>query len=129
MSTGAWWTTVWLEEGRYVIEGKIKARNVAAKPEDPRGGVGLRVFSQRKITEGVHWEWFPFRESQDYLIRGEVAATNAVNKRISGTCDWTPARYEIDLHQPIADLEVLCELRGSSEAWFDLDSLTIRRSH
>jgi len=128
MTAAAWWTTVWLEEGQYVIEGKIKARNVAANPQDPRGGAGLRVVSQRKTSEGVHWDWFPFRESQNYLTRGEVASTNSVSKRISGTCDWTSARYEIDLHQPIADLEVLCELRASGEAWFDLESLTLRRT-
>jgi hypothetical protein len=126
-SAGVWWTPVWLEEGEYVIEAKIKTRDVVAGRRGTRGGAGLHVFSQRKVNEGVHWDWFPYRESQRYAIRGEVAPTNSVSQRVTGTSDWTTVRYEIDLHQPIADLEVRCELSGTGEAWFDRKSIMIRR--
>jgi len=126
-SAGTWWTTVWLEEGQYVVEAKIKTGAVVAGKREARPGAGLYVFSQRKVNEGVHWDWFPYRESQRHSIRGEVAPTNAVSQRVSGTSDWTTVRYEIDLHQPIADLEVRCELSGTGEAWFDRKSIMIRR--
>jgi hypothetical protein len=125
---GAWATTVWLEEGNYRIEGRIKTRGVVGDRSNPLAGVGFRVWSHRKATAGVHWSWFPYSESRDSLRRGELAATNFVPRRIVGTTDWTDVNYRIELRQPIADLDVLCELYGSGgEAWFDLKSLKIVR--
>jgi spore coat protein H len=127
-SIGAWLTTVWLEEGNYRIEGRVKTRAIQAGAGDPLAGAGLRVWSNRKITEGLQWSWFPYRESGDRLRRGEVVAPDFVPQRFTGSRDWTDVTYEIELRQPIADLEVRCELEADAgEAWFDLSSLRITR--
>jgi len=123
-----WVTTVWLEEGAYTITGRIKTRGVTANPAQPRRGAGLRVWSNRKQTDGHHWGWFPYHESRDFLRRGEIAATNCLNTRLITDGDWTEVNYEIELRHPIADLEVYCELYGQTgEAWFDPKSLRITR--
>ena len=57
-----------------------------------------------------------------------MASTNSANTRLTGTTDWTLVKYEIELRNPIADLQVLCELYAKSgEAWFDPKSLKITR--
>jgi len=127
-AAGAWCTTVWLEEGNYRIDGRIKTQGVVISQDTPLAGVGFRVWSTRKVTDGVHWGWFPYRESRDYQRRGELVASNCVPVRLTGTRDWTDVTYEIELRQPLADLEVRCELYGTAgEAWFDLKSLRITR--
>ena len=64
----------------------------------------------------------------DQLRRGECTPTNAAPPRLYGDNPWTPISYEIDLREPVADLEIWCELRDSSgEAWFDARSLRITR--
>lgn len=127
-SAAAWHTTVWLEEGNYRIAGRIKTQGVVVPPDTPLAGVGFRVWSSRKVTDGVHWGWFPYRESRDYQRRGELVATNFVPVRLTGTRDWTDVAYEIELRQPLADLEVRCEFYATAgEAWFDLKSLRITR--
>ncbi|HEY2952475.1 MAG TPA: CotH kinase family protein [Verrucomicrobiae bacterium] len=126
--SGAWFSTVWLEQGRYVVEGKIKTRAVVARPNDERGGAGLRVISQRKVSNGLSWDWFPYRESRDREARSEMPAPTSTSKKLDGTTDWTTVTYEFDLREPMADLEILCELRAKSgEAWFDLKSLKLTR--
>lgn len=127
-SDAQWLTTVWLEEGSYRIEGRIKTRGVVADSNQVLPGAGLRVWSNRKVTDGVHWGWFPYNESHDFLHRGEVVSSNCVPVRLVGTQDWTPVTYDIELRQPMADLEVRCEFSGrEGEAWFDPDSLRITR--
>jgi hypothetical protein len=129
-AAGAWCTTVWLEEGRYRVTGKVRAQGVAANGRLTRSGVGFRVFSHRKLSTGVVWDWFPYRESNDFENRGELDSdrSDAPNKRLSATTDWVELSYDFDLRQPAADLEISCELRANQgEAWFDLDSLRIVR--
>ncbi len=127
-SYGHWFTTVWLEEGRYMVEARIKTRAVVPRPNDEKGGAGLRVISQRKASAGLTWDWFPFRESRDRETRGEMPSGRTVGKKLAGTADWTTVTYEFDLREPLADLEILCELRATSgEAWFDLKSLKVTR--
>jgi hypothetical protein len=49
-------------------------------------------------------------------------------KRLAGSTEWLHAIYEFDVSEPIAEIELVCELRGTAgEAWFDLQSLTLRR--
>jgi spore coat protein H len=127
-AAGAWGTRLWLEEGAYVLQARIKTRGVVPGGDPLLAGAGLRVLSPRKRSAGVHWSWFPYHESRDFVHRGEVAPTNSIKTRLVGTRDWTEVKYEIELRQPIADLEVLCELYAEAgEAWFDLKSLTITR--
>jgi hypothetical protein len=126
--TARWISTVWLDEGIYTISARIQTRDVQTDPAMPGAGVGLRVWSQRKQTDGRSWGWFPFNESRDYSRRGDVAATNCVRTRLVADSDWAVVKYEIELRNPMADLEVSCELTGQTgEAWFDAKSLRITR--
>ncbi len=123
-----WTATVWLEEGNYRLEGRIKTKGVRADLDDPLAGAGLRMWSSRKMTDGLHWGWFPYSQSREMQRRGEMVATNCVPRRFIGSRDWIDVTYEIELRQPMADLEVRCELRGDAgEAWFDLKSLRLTR--
>jgi hypothetical protein len=125
---GAWFSTVWLEEGRYRIEGRLRTRNVQADITDTLEGAGLRVTSPRKWTDGVDWGWFPLRRGADPRRRAEVQAPGFVPRRLTGTTGWTEVSYRIDLRQPFADLDVLCELRADlGEAWFEADSVRLVR--
>ncbi len=127
-SAGTWITPIWIEEGRYRVEYRLKTQGVLADPAQPLGGAGLRVWSNRKISSGIHWSWFPYNTSRDPLRRGEIVVTNFVARRLTGTTGWTDLTYEIELRQPMADLEVRCELYANAgEAWFDPDSVRITR--
>jgi hypothetical protein len=127
-SSGAWTTTIWLEEGTYRVTARVKTRGVVAAGEAPRAGAGLRVWSRRKVTDGVHWDWFPYRESRDPETRGEIPPIN-ISRRLFGTSDWKEVSYDFELRQPMADPQISCELRAENgEAWFDVDSLKITRT-
>ena len=128
-SLGAWSTTLWLDEGRYRIEGRVKTLGVES---DGRAdaGAGFRVWSARKETRGASWSWFPYATGRDLRNGGLIPAlTNAPSPRLSGEQDWQPVAYEFELRQPLADLQIQCVLQASSgAAWFDLSSLKIRRT-
>jgi hypothetical protein len=124
-AAGAWVTTVWLEEGSYRVSARVKTRIAWSDESNRPVGAGLRVRSSRKVTEGANWDWFPFRESRDPESRGHLPALKT-SRRLAGTNDWAEITYDFDLRQPMADLEIRCELHSSQgEAWFDLESLQI----
>jgi spore coat protein H len=121
-------TTVWLEAGYYRVEGRVKTRGVVAQSGDTASGAGFRVVSKRKPTEGTSWDFFPFRESGDVEKRAEMLAPGGQHDRVTGVSDWKQIRYDFDLRQPMADLQVLCELRArKGEAWFDPTSVRLVR--
>lgn len=89
---------MWLEQGRYKLEGKLKVRGLTADPGDPRGGAGFRTKTQRP---------------EKYLL---------------GDSDWEPIEFEFSVPDGLSEVQLLCEFRGAAgEAWFDLDSLKLRR--
>jgi len=59
-----------------------------------------------------------------------MPSPNARNDRASGDSDWKQITYDFELHQPMADLQLFCELHADKgEAWFDTDSIRlVRRS-
>ena len=121
-------TTVWLEAGYYRLEGRVRTKGVKISSGEQSSGAGFRVVSLRKPTAGVNWDWFPYRESRDYEVRGEMPSPIGRNDRLIGDSDWKPIAYDFELHQPMADLQFLCELRAEKgEAWFDPDSLRLTR--
>jgi hypothetical protein len=126
-SFGAWATTVWLEEGRYRIEGRIKTLGVQSNERD--GGAGFRVWSTRKETRGASWSWFPYGSGRDPRLGGLIPVfTNSVQQRLLGDTEWKTVSHEFELRQPLADLQIQCALQASAgAAWFDLSSLKIRR--
>jgi spore coat protein H len=128
-SAGAWETVVWLEEGRYQLEGRVRTRGVEGQLQNERGGVGFRVWSDRKDTKGASWSWFPYSREVDPLLGGLIPVmTNTTEVRLTGTTDWTHVVHEFELRQPFADLRLQCSLQGTAgEAMFDASSLKLRR--
>lgn len=128
-SFGAWNSTTWLEEGRYVLEGRVKTRGVQGALRNEAGGAGFRVWSDRKETKGASWTWFPYDSKRDLQLGGLIpVVTNSVEQRLTGTTDWKDITHEFELRQPMADLQIQCVLQGTAgEAWFDPSSLKIRR--
>ena len=120
-SSGAWVTTQWLEEGIYRLQGRVR--------QAPDTGVtnqmtcGFRVRAPRKRSLGVDWGWDSRRRA------GSDERFNLVSQPLPSTAgtNWTELTCEIDLRQPAADLEILCEASGPGEAWFDLQSLRLTR--
>ena len=127
-SLGAWTTTVWLEEGRYRIEGRVKTLGIepSSRADD---GAGFRVWSSRKETRGASWGWFPYGNSRDGRSGGLIPAfAETPQQRLTGDTGWTPVTHEFELRQPLADVEIQCALQGSAgAAWFDPASLKIQR--
>ena len=125
---GCWTTTVWLEEGRYRIEGRVKTLGVESNT-GREGGAGFRVWSSRKETRGASWDWFPYNRARDPQHGGLIPVlTRTPLKRLKGDTKWTTVTYEFELRQPLADLQIQCALEASAgAAWFDLSSLKIRR--
>ena len=127
-SFGAWITTVWLEEGRYRIEGRVKTLGVEsqARGED---GAGFRVWSSRKDTRGASWSWFPYGNSREGRLAGLIPVfAGTPQQRLTGDTEWTTVTHEFELRQPLADVQIQCALQGSlGAAWFELSSFKIRR--
>ena len=128
-SSGMWSATTWLEQGRYIIEGRAKARGVAGALRNEAGGAGFRVWSDRKETRGASWSWFPYVETRDLQMGGLIpVVAGSVEQRLVGDADWKTITHEFELRQPLADLQIQCVLQGTAgEAWFDTSSITIRR--
>ncbi len=127
-SLASWCTTLWLEEGRYRVEGRVKTIGVRGSAAGD-AGAGLRVWSSRKDTRGASWSWFPYANGRDPREGGFIPAfTNTVERRLSGDSPWQMVSHEFELRQPLADLQIQCVLQASAgAAWFDLESLRIRR--
>ena len=127
-SLGVWTTTLWLEEGRYRLEGRVKTLGVVGDGRED-SGAGFRVWSSRKVTRGSSWNWFPYNNSRDERYGGVLPVfTNAPQQRLSGDTAWTTVTHEFELRQPLADLQIQCALQAAAgAAWFDLSSLQIRR--
>ena len=90
-------TTVLLPKGRYVLEGQCRAIKVAAD-DAPNSGVGLRISGGQRKT------------------------------RLVGDTAWTRSEFEFDVTDAAREVILVCELRASSgEAWFDVESLKLRR--
>ena len=97
-SIGSWRTSVWLEKGRYRIEGKIHAKGLAGDPGDPRPGAGFRLKSNRP---------------ENYL---------------TGDADGKLHQREFHVQDPLTEVQILCEVRAAAgEASFDLASLRLVR--
>ncbi|HTD66715.1 MAG TPA: CotH kinase family protein, partial [Candidatus Limnocylindria bacterium] len=127
-SLGSWTTTVWLEEGRYRVEGRVKTLGVQSSiPVE--GGAGFRVWSGRKDTRGASWSWFPYANGRDPRAGGLIpVTTDSPPQRLNGDAEWTTVTHEFELRQPLADVQIQCALQASAgAAWFDPASVKIRR--
>lgn len=126
---GAWLTTVWLEEGRYRVQGRVKTRGMDDGGAGTNAGAGFRIWSTRKISEGASWSWIPSGTGRNPRFAGVIPAlTNTIQQRLRGDTEWKTITHEFELRQPLADLQIQCALENAAgEAWFDLASLQIQR--
>lgn len=120
-AAGAWVAGQWLEHGRYRWEGRV--RRVADPASTNSLACGFRVRAPRKRSLTLDWGWDGRRRTTDEerfnLVAQPLPAAAGTN--------WTQLSCEIDLRQPVADVEILCEAAGAGEAWFDLRSLRLTR--
>jgi hypothetical protein len=118
-STGAWVTVLWLEQGVYTLQGRVRCATAGTNGL----ACGFRVFAPHKHSAGIDWGWDGRRRvaspERIHLVYQPAATTAGTN--------WTEVRCEIDLRQPVAELELHCEAAGLGEAGFDLGSLRLTR--
>jgi hypothetical protein len=89
-SIGVWRSKVWLEPGKYKVEGRVKTQNIVADLGDPRAGAGIRIARSRP---------------ENY---------------VPGTSDWKNVSNEFTVEDPLSEVQVVCEFRGAAgEAAFD----------
>jgi len=118
-AAGAWVTKVWLEEGRYRLQGRVRL-GATALDSTNQVIVSFKVRSPRKRSAGLDWGWDGRRRAEPgNLVYQALPAAPGTN--------WTELACEIDLRQPVADLEIICEASGTGEAWFELPSLKLTR--
>ena len=90
---------MWLEVGRYRIEGSVRTAGVVPTRDEKKGeGAGLRVSG---------------------------SATPRSNQ-LSGDSPWQKLAYEFAVPAGADEVDLICELRASAgEVWFDADSLQL----
>jgi hypothetical protein len=124
-SSGAWVTPVWLEGGQYRVQGRVRTFPLAAGATNPVTA-GFRIRSPRKRSLGLDWGW-DGRRRAEYRPGGESGNLAYQPLPPAAGTNWTDLACEIDLRQPVADLEIYCEAAGAGEAWFDPASLKLTR--
>jgi hypothetical protein len=130
-----WGTTLWLEGGKYRVEGLAKTEALPSleppkdlEKEGPVKGAGFRVWSRHKFTEGLDWGWFPYTESRNLKKRGLLPPRSGTGHGLGGDSDWQRIAYEFELRQPIAELSLFFELRERvGNAMLDSESVSITR--
>ena len=120
-SVGAWVTVQWLEEGRYQLQGRVRQTPTTAVTNQMT--CGFRVLAPRKRSLGIDWGWDARRRANGDE-RMNLASQSLPSA--AGT-NWTELTCAIDVRQPVAELEILCEASGAGEASFDLQSLRLTR--
>lgn len=120
-SSGAWVSSQWLEHGRYRLEGRV--RRPITDGSTNSATCGFRIRAPRKRSLGIDWGWDGRRrvaeDERFNLIWRPLPATAGTN--------WTELACELDLRQPVADVEILCEASGPGETQFDLSTLKLTR--
>jgi len=104
-----------------------KALHVTADPNSSTASWRTRI-----ILKPGHYRFEGFAKTH-----GAGRATDGADLRISGgtpqqqlrgDTDWTKVSFEFEVPEPEGDVELVCELKGTrGEAWFDVNSLKLRR--
>ena len=102
-SAASWRTRVLLPAGRYVLEARAKTRGVKLlmNDNDRKGiGAGLRISGTEEVRKN----------------------------NLLGDTDWRNIKYEFTVAAGQEEVVLVAELRASSgEAWFEKDSLKLRK--
>jgi hypothetical protein len=88
-SIGWWSSKIWLEPGKYQLEGRLKTRGIVPDLGDPRAGAGFRVGNDRP------------------------------EKYVLADSDWTEVSHVFSIDGFLRQVQLVCEFRGAEgEAWF-----------
>jgi spore coat protein H len=99
LHVASWRTKVLLAPGKYVFEGDMRGAGIVSRTNEIGLGAGLRI-SQGKRP----------------------------GNKMEGDAPWTHVEYPIEVEGIEGEVELVCELRAlKGEAWFDTDSLRLRR--
>jgi spore coat protein H len=103
----AWRTRLILPAGRYRFEARARTAGVV------------------KLTESL---------KPGQVLKGEGAGIRLSRARqtrpngLWGDCSWQQLQYEFEVTEPQSTVELVCELRAAAgQAWFDLESLRLRK--
>jgi spore coat protein CotH len=95
----SWRANVLLNPGRYQFVGRAKVLGVKPLPFGVHQGAGLRVGGSTREGAGL-----------------------------IGNLPWQLLEAEFQVEKPTSEIECVCELRASAgEAWFDMESLQIKK--
>ena len=120
-ASGAWVSGQWLEHGRYRLQGRV--RRLPSDPAINQVACGFRIRAPRKRSLGIDWGW----DGRRRVAENERFNLTYQPLPLTAGTNWTELSCELDLRQPVADVEILCEASGHGEAWFDLPSLKLTR--
>jgi hypothetical protein len=140
--------------GEVKFDNKGIARIEGWRPRDPARGGGFDTIkgadgSSLLFLQGdpgrssVSWRARAVLPKGQYRFQGRVrtkpgpdGSPVAATLRISGArqvalvqaeANWTQGSYDFVVQEPIADIELICEVRGTGSAWFDAGSLQLIR--
>ena len=123
--SGAWFATVWLDQGRYALTGKVRLDALKPFPGYTASGAGFRVWSTRRADSGFRGGGEGRRGGYRRADAGTLARQESP---LTGTTNWTEVRLEFELRQPLADLDLCFEVAAESgEAWIDHGSARVTR--
>ena len=128
--SGAWCSTVWLEQGRYAVTGKIKTEALTLFPGYAASGAGFRVWSTRRADSGFRGGGEGRRGGQwgGGYRRADAGTMARQEAPLIGTMNSTDVRLEFELRQPLSDMDFCFEVAGASgEAWLDPTSVRVTR--
>jgi hypothetical protein len=104
----AWRTRVILPPGNYRFEARVRTAGVELLFEDLKDGQVLKG-----LGAGIR------------ISRAKQTREN----KLVGDSPWQRVEYNFTVPNPPPEVELLCELRATAgEAWFDLDSLRLRKN-
>jgi len=94
----SWRTRVLLPAGRYRFESRARTQDVRPLDEGPGGGAGIRVSGSSR------------------------------ENRLVGTANWTPLAFDLEVREPLREVELVLELRAlAGQVTFEADSLRLVR--
>lgn len=97
-TVASWRTRVWLPQGRFRFEARVKTTGVVAVADELGEGAGLRISGARQTRRN----------------------------KLVGDSPWQPLAYEFEVPAPADEVTLVCELRASKgQVWFDAESLRL----
>lgn len=123
-TAAAWVSPQWLEQGHYRLQGRVRRSGpLTTGPATPPVAAGFRIRAPRKRSLGLDWGWDARRRVDDperFTLASQLLPAAA------GT-NWVELNCDLDLRQPVADVELLAEASGRGEVQFEMGTLRLTR--